>query len=102
MYEEAWKRQEELAFMTYFDDFARRHHSALTAIARRTQLDYVCIDCGQTRDGELLVFEIDHTSVVHAMDTQAQFPYKQIYMQKVKDAFCDLLVKRTSKDLTEQ
>jgi hypothetical protein len=55
----------------------------------------VCIDCGQTRDGALLVFEIDHTGVVHAMDTQEQFPYKQIYMQKVKDAFCNLLASRT-------
>ena len=93
MYEEASKRQEELAFFSNFDDFVRRHQVALTAIAIRTQLDYVCIDCAQTRSGELLVFEIDHAMVVHAMDTEEQFPYKQIYMKKVKDAFRNELLR---------
>ncbi len=93
MYEDASKRQEELAFFSNFDDFVRCHQVALTAIAIRTQLDYVCIDCAQTRSGELLVFEIDHAMVVHAMDTEAQFPYKQMYMQKVKDAFRDKLLR---------
>ena len=93
MYEDAWKRQEELAFLTGFDDFVQRHHVALTAIARRTQLDYVCMDCAQTQSGELLIFEIDHAMVVHAMDTEAQFPYKQMYMQKVRDAFREFLLR---------
>jgi glutathione synthase/RimK-type ligase-like ATP-grasp enzyme len=95
MYEEAWKREEELAFMTHFDDFVARHHLALNAIAGRTRLDYLCIDCAQTPEGELLVFEIDHAMVVHAMDTEEQFPYKQIYMQKVKNALRDYLIRLT-------
>ncbi len=93
MYEDAWKRQEELEFLTDFDDFVQRHHVALTAIARQTQLDYVCMDCAQTQSGELLIFEIDHAMVVHAMDTEAQFPYKQMYMQKVRDAFRAFLLR---------
>ena len=96
MYEEAWKRQDEASFMAGFDDFARRHHTALDAIYRRSGLDYVCIDCAQTADGELLVFEIDHAMVVHAMDTEAMFPYKQHHMQKVKNAFRDYLLRLTA------
>ena len=96
MYEESWKREQEAAFMTGFDDFAQRHQAALRAIAERCQLDYLCIDCAQTADGQLLVFEIDHAMVVHAMDTEAMFPYKQHHMQKVRDAFRDYLLRLTA------
>jgi len=91
MYEEAHKRAEEAAFMENFADFAARHQAALNAIYQRTQLDYLCIDCAQTQLGELLIFEIDHTMVVHAMDPEALFPYKQTYMAKVQNAFRDFL-----------
>lgn len=91
MYEDAAKRAEELAFMEGFAAFAARHAGALAAIHQRSQLDYVCIDCAETRDGELLIFEIDHAMVVHAMDPEDLFPYKQVHMQKVKQAFEDYL-----------
>ena len=94
MYEEAWKRAEELAFMEGFEAFKQRHNAALQAIANAIPLDYLCIDCAETPLGELLVFEVDHAMVIHAMDTEAQFPYKQIHMQKVKNAFRDLLLRR--------
>lgn len=87
MYEDSSKRTEEESFMTHFAAFAERHGPALTAIYRRAQLDYLCIDCAETRDGELLIFEIDHAMVVHAMDPADLFPYKQIHMQKVRQAF---------------
>lgn len=91
MYEDAAKRAEEAAFMEGFDAFAARHRDALDAIWRRSRLDYVCIDCAETRDGELLVFEIDHAMVAHAMDPAELFPYKQPQMRKVKAAFVGLL-----------
>jgi len=96
MYEEAWKREEEARFMDDFDDFVMRHRSALDAIYQRTQLDYLCIDCAETPDGQLLIFEIDHAMVVHAMDTEAMFPYKQTHMLKVKNAFRDYLFRLTA------
>jgi glutathione synthase/RimK-type ligase-like ATP-grasp enzyme len=96
MYEEAAKRAEEASFMAHFDDFAQRHQAALQAIVQRTQLNYLCIDCAETPDGQLLIFEIDPAMVVHAMDSEAQFPYKQIYMKKVKDAFRDYLFRLTA------
>ena len=93
MYEDASKRAEEARFMTQFDDFVRRHGSALRAIHQRTQLDYLCIDCAQIQ-GQLLVFEIDHAMVVHAMDSEQLFPHKQTHMLKVKTAFRELLLRR--------
>jgi hypothetical protein len=97
MYEDAQKRTEEAAFMEHFDEFALRHRKALDAIYQRTQLDYLCIDCAETRDGHLLIFEIDHTMVVHAMDPEQLFPYKQAHMLKVKTAFRDFLSRLTDK-----
>lgn len=96
MYEDAQKRSEEAAFMEHFGDFAQRHRQALDAVFQRTQLDYVCIDCAETADGRLLVFEIEHAMVVHAMDPEDLFPYKQPHMRKVKNAFRDLLLRRTA------
>ncbi|OIQ66001.1 hypothetical protein GALL_524360 [mine drainage metagenome] len=43
--------------------------------------------------------------VIHAMDTENQFPYKQIHMLKVKNAFRQLLLSRTginASTLTDQ
>ena len=94
MYEDAAKRAGEAAWMAAFDAFAERHRSALRAIHRRSGLDYVCIDCAQTRAGDLLVFEIGNAMVVHAMDSAELFPHKQEHMAKVKHAMRDLLLQR--------
>ena len=100
MYDEAWKRAEELAFMTDFEAFKQRHQAALEGIARAIPLDYICVDCAETTGGELLVFELEHAMVIHAMDTEEQFPYKQIHMQKVKNAFRDFLLHRMAEHST--
>ena len=91
MYEDAAKRAEEARFMENFDEFAARHREALAAIRERNGLDYLCIDCAETADGRLLIFEADHCMVVHAMDPEDLFPYKQVHMLKVKNAFRDYL-----------
>lgn len=96
MYEDAQKRAEEASFMEHFEDFSQRHRLALDAIYRRTKLDYVCIDCAETPDGQLLVFEIDHAMVVHAMDPEEMFPYKRHHMLKVLNAFRDFVLRLTS------
>ena len=91
MYEDAAKRAEEARFMENFDEFAARHREALAAIRERNGLDYLCIDCAETADGQLLIFEADHCMLVHAMDPEDLFPYKQVHMLKVKNAFRDYL-----------
>jgi hypothetical protein len=79
-------------FAAFDDDFARRHHDALLSIAQRTELEYVGIDCGETPDGELLIFEVDSGMTVHAMDPVNLFPYKQPQMRKVFRAFRQMLI----------
>jgi hypothetical protein len=101
MYLDAAKRAEEEDFMEHFDAFAQRHAAALSAIHQRAQLEYVCLDCAETRDGQLFIFEIDHAMVVHALDPVDLFPYKQVHMQKVLDAFRKLLFKTAGLDLPE-
>ena len=91
MYKEAWKRDEEARFMETFEHFAQRHKVALATIHERVPLEYFCIDCAEMPDGRLMVFEIDHCMVVHLMDSEEMFPYKQLHMLKVKQAFQDLL-----------
>jgi hypothetical protein len=98
MKESAAKRAEEAQFMADFDgDFARRHGPALAAIAERVGLDYFGIDCAETIDGALLVFEADIAMIVHAMDSPEIFPYKPPQMRKVFDAFRAMLHARSGR-----
>ncbi|HET8707874.1 MAG TPA: hypothetical protein VFM46_16345, partial [Pseudomonadales bacterium] len=92
MYESEAKRAEESFFMTqYAEDFGKRHAHALKIMKERIGLDYFCLDCAETQDGKLLVFEVDHAAVIHAMDPPDLFPYKQTEMKKAFAAFRRLL-----------
>ena len=91
------KRLEEETFMRTFDiGFGRRHQSALSDVARRVGLDYFIIDCAETRDGSLLIFEADNTAVVHNMDPPSVFPYKPPQMRKIFEAFAAMLTRRVA------
>ena len=101
MSQSAAKRLEEETFMRTFDvGFARRHAAALAGIAARIGLDYFIVDCAETRDGRLLVFEADNTAIVHDMDPPHVFPYKAPQMKKVFDAFA-AMIERRSRDNRE-
>lgn len=76
--------------------FAARHREALAAIHARLDLDYLVIDCAETRAGELLVFEVDTAALVHAEDPVDLFPYKQPAMRKLFQAFVALLRQRAA------
>lgn len=91
MYAEAWKREEEARFMSDFAQFAGKHALALQAISQRMRLEYLVMDCAETAAGDLLLFEIDHGGVVHAMDVESMFRYKNAHIHKAKQAFCELL-----------
>jgi glutathione synthase/RimK-type ligase-like ATP-grasp enzyme len=92
MTESAEKRAEEERFMTSFDtDFATRHATAFKQIHERLGLDYVGIDCAETTDGKLLIFEADSDMIVHAMDPVDMFPYKVPQMRKLFGAFRAML-----------
>lgn len=92
------KRAEEAAMMENFEqDFARRHSVALQAIAQRLGLDYVVLDCAQTADARLLLFEVDSRAWVHSTDEVDIFPYKPAVMQKAYDAFRAMLHQRMTR-----
>ncbi|HZL39201.1 MAG TPA: hypothetical protein VFC45_02855 [Pseudolabrys sp.] len=92
MRNDAAKRAEEARFMADFDaGFGARHAEAFREIAERTGLEYLPIDCAETKDGKLLVFEAGTAMIVHAMDPPELFPYKRPQMEKVFKAFHAML-----------
>ncbi len=99
MEESAEKRAEEARCMASFDaEFAHRHAGAFRAIHELTGLDFVGIDCGETPDGRLLVFEVDSDMIVHAIDPVDMFPYKQPQMRKVFAALRAMLLTAAARD----
>ncbi len=100
MMNSAKKRRDEADFMRDFDaGFATRHRDALCSIADQLELDYVVIDCAETVDGKLLVFEADNRGWVHATDPLDIFPYKQQPMRRVFAAFRAMLIKTMHDDI---
>jgi glutathione synthase/RimK-type ligase-like ATP-grasp enzyme len=92
----AAKRAEEAEFMTNFHDgFARRHAGALDAIVNEFGLEYMGIDCAETPDGRLLVFEGSISLVAHDMDSPSLYPYKSPQMQKLFASFCEMLKRKS-------
>ena len=84
--------------MTGFDaGFGARHAEALGRIGAGFGLDYLVIDCAETSDGRLLVFEVDPGAVVHSMDPEEMFPYKHPAMRRVRQAFRGLLARRAAR-----
>jgi hypothetical protein len=89
------KRAEEATFMrTFTEGFAARHQSALSQLIERVGLDYFLVDCAESRNGELLIFEADNTAIVHNMDPPTLFPYKSPEMLKIFEAFAAMLADR--------
>lgn len=92
-HDEQKRAQEAQAMDSFKDTFAQKHAAAFQAIYARTGLDYVGIDCSETPEGELLIFEIDSCMIVHAIDPIDIFPYKPAHMKKLFRAFEDMLKK---------
>jgi glutathione synthase/RimK-type ligase-like ATP-grasp enzyme len=83
-WQKALKSGGRAALYGEFDtEFVPRHTLALQEIYDKLGLDYVGIDCGETPDGKLLIFEVDSDMIVHAMDPVEMFPYKQATMKIV-------------------
>ncbi len=103
MLNNAKNRNTEAEFMSnYNQEFGERHRRSLAELDRRMGLDYYSIDCAETLDGELLVFEIDSGAVVHAMDSVELFPYKAPQMASVFAAFQKMLRTRVRSGLKRQ
>ncbi len=82
------KRAREAAWMdTFDDDFAIRHAEAFRALYSELGLNYFGIDCAETQDGKLLLFELDVAMIVHDMDGDDIYAYKKPHMHHLFDAF---------------
>jgi hypothetical protein len=97
MEENAANREKEAQAMAEFDHgFARRHAEAFSRLCETFPLDYFGIDCAETKDGRLLVFETDVAMIVHSMDSAELYPYKKPAMAKLFAAFVEMLEKRAA------
>lgn len=102
MEQSADKRAEEARFMASFDSaFAERHKEAFSQLTARVGLDYFGIDCAETKDGKLLLFEGETALIVHDMDPPAIYPYKLPQMRKLFAAFADMLHRRAGAALSQ-
>ena len=98
MAESAANRAEEAAAMESFDEgFAARHADAIRRLCEAYPFDYFGIDCAETRDGRLLVFEADVALIVHAMDPEDIYPYKKPAMARLFAAFVAMLEARAGR-----
>ena len=89
------KRQEEEAFMDDFQSkFALQYAPIFKSIYERIPLEYVVLDCAIDKHNDLVIFELDNSGWVHDTDPRDIFPYKKRIMQKVFEAFEDLLLKK--------
>ena len=96
------KRAEEASFMQNFDqDFASSHAPAFAELTERVDLDYFGIDCAETKDGRLLVFEAETALIVHDMDPPDIYPYKVEPMRKLFAGFVAMLHRRATLAQTE-
>jgi tetratricopeptide (TPR) repeat protein len=87
-----WMQDEEAAFLN--DPtlvFNERHYRALREIQKRIGLEYFGIDCSVDINGELLVFEVNASMLVH--DDNAEFPYKNPAVYRIKAAFDAMLAR---------
>jgi tetratricopeptide (TPR) repeat protein len=96
MANQPWMQQEEAAFLANPGAvFSQAHYQTLNAIRECIGLDYFGIDCALDRDGNLVVFEVNASMLVHARNEG--FSYKDPYVRAIKDAFDAMLHERAGK-----
>jgi len=94
----AVKRNEEAEMMAHFDEkFVCKHQHTFERLVSAIGLDYFGIDCAETQEGDLLVFEVANAMVVHDMDPEDLYPYKKKNMNRVFAAFQTLMQDRKLK-----
>jgi hypothetical protein len=95
MANQPWMQQEEAAFLANpAAIFGAANYQALHMVRERFGLDYFGIDCGLDRDGNLIVFEVNASMLVH--DDNAEFPYKDAAVRAIKTAFGAMLRNRAA------
>ena len=94
MYLSMEKRKEEENFFNEFESvFLKKHGATFSMIAERVDLDYVILDCAESRDGNLVLFEADNAAWIHDVDDPNLYPYKSATMNRAFEAFTQMLHK---------
>ena len=92
MVDHIWMQQEEQAFLdapaTVFNS---AQYQLMREIQQRIELDYFGMDCGLDRSGNLVVFEVNASMLVH--EHNEEFPYKNPFVARIKTAFDEMLRK---------
>jgi tetratricopeptide (TPR) repeat protein len=97
MANQPWMQQEEAAFLANpAAVVSAANYQALSMVRARFALDYFGIDCGLDRDGNLIVFEVNASMLVH--DDNAEFPYKAPFVRAIKTSFGAMLRKRAGRN----
>jgi tetratricopeptide (TPR) repeat protein len=92
MANQEWMQREEAAFLNDPTQvFNPGHYRALREIQQRIGLDYFGIDCSIDTNGDLLMFEVNASMLVH--DDNAEFSYKDPAVRRIKAAFDAMLAK---------
>ncbi|HZS81840.1 MAG TPA: tetratricopeptide repeat protein [Stellaceae bacterium] len=95
MRENEWMRAEEAAFLGDLGSvFDAGLQDALRRLAAAVGLDYFGLDCSVTREGELLVFEIETGMIVHDLDPVELYPYKPAAFRRIQSALDALILRR--------
>jgi Tfp pilus assembly protein PilF len=97
MANQPWMQREEQAFLADpASVFDAGNYRVLRAIRERIGLEYFGIDCGLDRCGNLVVFEVNASMLVHQRNDE--FPYKTPFVRRIKQAFDRMLRKLASAD----
>jgi tetratricopeptide (TPR) repeat protein len=92
MIDHQWMQCEEEAFLSNpAGVFNPGQYQALREIQQRIGLEYFGIDCGLDRSGNLVVFEVNASMLVH--EHNEEFPYKDPFVLRIKTAFDEMLRK---------
>jgi Flp pilus assembly protein TadD len=89
-----WMQEEEAAFLAKPEAvFSPANYASLRAIRDAIGLEYFGIDCALDQAGNVLVFEVNASMLVH--DRNEEFPYKDPYVVVIKQAF-DAMLQKTA------
>jgi tetratricopeptide (TPR) repeat protein/glutathione synthase/RimK-type ligase-like ATP-grasp enzyme len=88
-----WMQREEEAFLDNPGAvFTEAHDAALREIGRIVGLDFFGVDCSSDRDGNVLIFEVNASMLIH--DDNAQFAYKAPHVARIKAVFDAMLARQ--------
>jgi tetratricopeptide (TPR) repeat protein len=91
-----WMQEEEEAFLERPEiAFPPPAFEALRAIRTKIDLDYFGIDCAVDRDGNVVVFEVNASMLVHLRNEG--FPYKDPAVRRIKAAFAAMLKNKAAR-----